>query len=101
MHIFRYTAAALAGAALMYAAVDTESPRGVRPGPISSSQAGPVPCQVEDGSGPDQILPCRWDAQHSGNGRGYSFVVTKNAQGQLCYTYDSPKVQRKMGGCED
>lgn len=31
------------------------------------------PCEVEDGSsGP---IPCRWDAQKSGNGKGRSFTI--------------------------
>lgn len=32
-------------------------------------------CTIEDGSLPGQIFPCLWDAQASGNGLGYSFVL--------------------------
>lgn len=58
-----------------------------------------VPCEVEDGSGPGQVLPCRWDAADSGNGAGLSFTVTRGVSG-LCYRYDLPAADREFGGCE-
>lgn len=33
-------------------------------------------CADEDGSGPGQVFPCRWDATQQGNGMGDSYVLT-------------------------
>jgi hypothetical protein len=47
-------------------------------------------CQIEDGSsGP---LPCRWDAQHSGNGQGRSFTIEPLADGGRVFRYDDGRV---------
>lgn len=37
-----------------------------------------VPCALEDGSGPNQSLPCYWDAGKRGNKIGRSFWIDKS-----------------------
>lgn len=54
-------------------------------------------CAEEDGSGASQALPCRWDANERGNGKGYSFVVSK-VSGKLFYTYYDFDADEKLGG---
>jgi hypothetical protein len=66
----------------------------------TATPAPPVPCEHEDGSGPDQVLPCFWDAGNAGVPGGYSFTVTRGTDGGLCYTYLDPKAQAELGGCE-
>lgn len=44
------------------------------------------PCPEEDG-GP--TLPCRWDAQRSGNGEGESFTVYPRKGGGQITVYDN------------
>lgn len=40
---------------------------------LSSASAEIPPCATEDSPG-----PCVWDAEHQGNGRGRSFLVTED-----------------------
>lgn len=49
----------------------------MHPAPVSGTpvRAPLAVCQLEDGSGPNQVLPCLWDGTVQGNGIGRTVIV--------------------------
>ena len=53
-------------------------------------------CVLEDGSGGK--LPCVWDAKHSGNGGGKSYIIRKNDKTVYISHKRAHRLYLKAGG---